>query len=127
MDVNLPARLYKFWVVLVLFDLLDPGRHVASAGRLNAYRLTVPDSQNVYAIPQVYALPRIGTPALYDPAAVALFTEVGKRSLGWTHVGFIQHRETPSQISYKTLAILEYECKILLMASRHNLRRLEND
>ena len=83
--MNLPPRLYKFWIVLVLLDLLDPGRHVASAGGLYAYRLTVADSQNVYAIPQVYALPGIGTPPLHDPAAVTGFTEVGERSLGWTH------------------------------------------
>lgn len=86
MDVNLPPRLYKFWIVLVLLDLLDPGRHVASAGGLNAYRLPVADSQNIYAIPQVYALPRIWTPPLHNPAAVALFTEVGEGALGGTHI-----------------------------------------
>ena len=85
MTMNFPPRLYKFWIVLVLLDLLYPGRHVASAGGLYAYRLPVADSQNVYAIPQVYTLPGVRTPSLHDPAAVALFTEIGKGALGWTH------------------------------------------
>jgi len=74
--MDFPVASHQFGIILILNNLLDPGRYVAPARGLDTDGLPVPDGQDVNAVPQVYPLAGVRTPSLNYPAPIALVAQI---------------------------------------------------